>query len=148
MLVTIKYTDLCDNDKQVYAILANNNIEFIETRSNGGHYIETKYTTFRIKDQIALNKMLSEINRKTTKGAEIIEIKQEKTPHNFFKKLFNSSKNSKTFVGYVGQYSDGWLFETDTNSYSQQVCAAIDELMEKLSKDGDKFKITIEKLGE
>ena len=146
MLVTIKYNDLHDNDKQVYAILANHDIEFIETRSDGQPYIETKYTTFRIKDRIALNKMLSEINQKTAKGAEIIEIKQEKISHNFFKRLLNSSKKSKIFVGYIAQYSDCWLFETEKTSYSQQVCATIDELMGELSKDGDRFKITIEKI--
>ena len=146
MLVTIKYNDLHDNDKQVYAILANYDIEFIETRSDGQLYIETKYTTFRIKDRIVLNKMLSEINQKTAKGAEIIDIKEDKKPYNFFNKLFNKPKNYKTFVGYMGQYSDCWLFETEKTSYSQQVCAAIDELMGELSKDGDKFKITIEKL--
>jgi hypothetical protein len=147
MLVTIKYTNSCDNDKQVYAILAKYDVNFIETRSEGNVYLYTKYTTFRIKDQITLNKMMLEINQNTIRGAEIINITREKTSYNFFKQMFNKSKNSRSFVGYVGQYSDGWLFETDTNSYSQQVCAAIDELMGEFSKDGDKFKIIIEKLG-
>ena len=52
----------------------------------------------------------------------------------------------KEYVGYVGQYSDTWLFETDTTSYSKNVVLAIDELLLIETKDCEKYKITIEKL--
>lgn len=52
----------------------------------------------------------------------------------------------KEYVGYVGQYSDTWLFETDKTSYSKNVVLAIDELLLIETKDCEKYKITIEKL--
>lgn len=33
----------------------------------------------------------------------------------------------KEFIGYVGEYSDTWLFETDKTPYSSIVVLAIDE---------------------
>lgn len=52
----------------------------------------------------------------------------------------------KEIIGYVGEYNDNWCFETDEESYSSNIPAAIDEFLGIESKDGDKFKITIEKL--
>lgn len=55
----------------------------------------------------------------------------------------------KEIVGYVNYYSgnwDNWYFETDEESYSFNIPAAIDELLDICSQNGDKFKITIEKL--
>ena len=52
----------------------------------------------------------------------------------------------KEFIGYVGEYNDNWCFETDEESYSDNVPIVIDELLEIDSQDGDRFKITIEKL--
>lgn len=52
----------------------------------------------------------------------------------------------KEFIGYVGEYNDNWCFETDEESYSANVPTVIDELLEIDSQDGDRFKITIEKL--
>lgn len=56
-------------------------------------------------------------------------------------------------IGYVRAYerswmpeSDYWTFENDENCCSENVVRAIDELLSIDSKDGDKFKITIEKL--
>lgn len=53
----------------------------------------------------------------------------------------------KEFIGYVGEYSDTWLFETNETSYSSVVVLAIDELLGIKTEDGDKYKITIEKIG-
>lgn len=52
----------------------------------------------------------------------------------------------KEIIGYVGEYNDDWFFENEKESYSSNVPTAIDELLGIDSKDGDKFKITIEKL--
>ena len=52
----------------------------------------------------------------------------------------------KAFIGYVGEYSDTWLFETDKTPYSSIVVLAIDELLLTETKDCEKYKITIEKL--
>ena len=50
----------------------------------------------------------------------------------------------KVIQGYMSHY---WLFETDKTSYSSGVASAIDELLEVITKDGDKIRITIEHLG-
>lgn len=52
----------------------------------------------------------------------------------------------KEFVGYVGEYSDTWVFETEDQQYSSNVPAALDELLDTETKDGEKYRITIEKL--
>lgn len=52
----------------------------------------------------------------------------------------------KEFIGFVGEYSDTWTFETDTHQFSSNIPTALDELLDIETKDGDKFKITIEKL--
>ena len=52
----------------------------------------------------------------------------------------------KEFIGYVGEYSDTLLFETDKTPYSSIVVLAIDELLRTETKDCEKYKITIEKL--
>ena len=54
----------------------------------------------------------------------------------------------KEIVGYVNycNYSGKWGFETDEESYSFNVPTTIDELLGICSQNGDKFKITIEKL--
>ena len=147
MLVTIEYTDLNNNDKEVYRVLtSSDNIRIVETRCTGDYYIKDKYTTFYIKNHTELNKLLHQINLTTPHGAEVIDITSDKNQPNFLRRLFRKFKSKKTFVGYVIQYSDCRLFETETDSYSQQVCVAVDELMGELSKDGDRFKITIEKI--
>ena len=52
----------------------------------------------------------------------------------------------KEIIGYVGQYNDGWFFVNEKECYDNNVVALIDELLGIYSKDGDKFKITIEKI--
>ena len=52
----------------------------------------------------------------------------------------------KEFIGYVGEYRDTCLFETDKTPYSSIVVLAIDELLRTETKDCEKYKITIEKL--
>lgn len=53
----------------------------------------------------------------------------------------------KVIQGYMSQYSDAWLFETDKTFYSSGVASAIDELIGFLTEDGDEIRITIEHLG-
>lgn len=54
----------------------------------------------------------------------------------------------REIIGCVsGDYcTNCWSFETDEESYSANVPTVIDELLEIDSQDGDRFKITIEKL--
>ena len=52
----------------------------------------------------------------------------------------------KTIRGFVGEYSDTWMFATETTSYSASVPKAIDEILNIESEDNDEFRITIEQL--
>ena len=52
----------------------------------------------------------------------------------------------KTIRGFVGEYPDTWMFDTETTSYSANVPKAIDEILNIESKDNDEFRITIEQL--
>lgn len=52
----------------------------------------------------------------------------------------------KEIIGFVGEYSDDWVFETETDCYSSGVPSALDELLGCETQDGEKYKITIEKL--
>lgn len=54
----------------------------------------------------------------------------------------------KEIIGFVGEYSDDWVFETETDCYSSGVPAALDELLGCETQDGEKYKITIEKLSQ
>ena len=148
MIVEIKCVDHFKNAKQVNAILAKHNVEFLKSSPDRVLSFVT-YLTFRIKDNTELNKLLLDINENSYCGVEVVKVKNEieKRSENFLKRFLKKKDlPRKNFIGRVGQYSDCWLFETDTTSYSQQVCAAIDELMGEFSNNGDKFKITIEKL--
>lgn len=70
-----------------------------------------------------------------------------------FKPLENATNREseelpkKTIRGFVGEYSDGYLFETDITSYSHHIPLAIDELLNVFSKDGEEYRITIEQVG-
>lgn len=53
----------------------------------------------------------------------------------------------KVIQGYIGEYSDCFLFETEKTSYSSDVPEVIDELLGFFTEDGDEIRITIEHLG-
>ena len=59
----------------------------------------------------------------------------------------NNEFRKKTVRGFVGHYSDTWMFETDTSSYSSSVARAIDEILRIESQDGEEYRITIEQVG-
>lgn len=63
-------------------------------------------------------------------------------------KLFKQKEctKKKEIIGYVKEDNDNWGFDNDKESYSSNVPTAIDELLGIDSQDGDKFRITIEKL--
>lgn len=52
----------------------------------------------------------------------------------------------KEIIGYVGEYSDCWLFENEEASYSEKVPAVLDELLGVFTKNGERYKITIQRL--
>lgn len=52
----------------------------------------------------------------------------------------------KEFIGTITVDNDIWAFETEKRLYSANVPTAIDELLETETENGEKYKITIEKL--
>ena len=52
----------------------------------------------------------------------------------------------KEIVGCVVEDNGNWIFKTEEENYIFYVPFAIDEILDVDSQNGDKFKITIEKL--
>lgn len=42
--------------------------------------------------------------------------------------------------------NNDWSFETEDQSLSNNICSAIDEILDRGTKNGEKFKITIERV--
>lgn len=42
--------------------------------------------------------------------------------------------------------NNDWSFETEEQSLSNNICSAIDEILNRETKNGEKFKITIERV--
>lgn len=110
--------------------------------------IEPKFVNDYLYSQSQKKKEIQNRKRKMRIKTEI---------ENGFSKMFSDKieeydnqkgklKMKKEIVGYVNYYSGNWGFETDEESYSSNLPTAIDELLEIDSQDGDRFKITIEKL--
>ena len=55
---------------------------------------------------------------------------------------------TKEFIGTIhhNQERDRWSFETKENSFSEDIPAALDELLDDCTCAGEKYKITIEKI--
>lgn len=54
----------------------------------------------------------------------------------------------KTIEGIVtcnDEANNDWSFETEEQSLSNNICSAIDEILDRETKNGEKFKITIER---
>lgn len=43
-------------------------------------------------------------------------------------------------------FNNDWSFETKDDSLSSGVCSAIDEILDRETKAGEKFRMTIEKI--
>lgn len=52
----------------------------------------------------------------------------------------------KEFIGTIAMDNGIWVFETDKSIYSANVPIAIDELLETETENGERYKITIEKM--
>ena len=101
---------------------------------------------------IGMQNDIGDINSETYKILQELLILIENDYGTLFKPLANVTNSEsedlhkKTIRGFVGEYSDTWLFETETTSYSANIPKAIDEILNIASKDNDEFRITIEQL--
>lgn len=86
MKVILQYTDCMCDDKNVFGVLAINNIEIIKTKQ--GRYSIYPLVTIRVKDTNTLNKILEQLNEKTVYGVRIAKVKSDKSFIEKLKMLF------------------------------------------------------------
>lgn len=77
MKAILQYTDCICDDKNVFGVLALNNVEVIETKQ--GQFSIYPLVTIRVKDTDALNKILEQLNEKSVYGVRIAKVKSEKS---------------------------------------------------------------------
>ena len=81
------------------------------------------------------NDIIGDTSSESYKTLQDLLIMIEKDYGAMFKPLANVINSEseelpkKTIRGFIGEYSDGYLFETDTTSYSGTIPQAIDEIL-------------------
>ena len=77
MKVILQYTDCMSDDKNVFWVLARNNVEVIGTKQK--QYSIYPLITIRVKDTDTLNKILEQLNEKSVYGVRIVKVKSDKS---------------------------------------------------------------------
>jgi hypothetical protein len=77
MKVILQYTDCMSDDKNVFGVLARNNVEVIGTKQK--QYSIYPLITIRVKDTDTLNKILEQLNEKSVYGVRIVKVKSDKS---------------------------------------------------------------------
>lgn len=77
MKVILQYTDCMSDDKNVFGVLARNNVEVIKTKQK--QFSIYPLITIRIKDTDTLNKVLEQLNEKSVYGVRIVKVKSNKS---------------------------------------------------------------------
>lgn len=57
-----------------------------------------------------------------------------------------SSKIIEGTITCNNETNNDWSFETKEESFSNNICSAIDEILDRETMSGERFKITIEKI--
>lgn len=65
--------------------------------------------------------------------------------------IIEMEKNDRDITVLVGTVTlnetlDRWSFETKDKSYSEDVCAALDQMLNDTTCNGETYKVTIEKI--
>lgn len=76
MKAILQYTDCMRDDKNVFGVLALNNVEVIKTKQGMSIY---PLVTIRVKDTDTLNKILEQLNEKSVYGVRIVKVKSDKS---------------------------------------------------------------------
>lgn len=77
MKVILQYTDCMSDDKNVFGVLARNNVEVIKTKQK--QFSIYPLITIRVKDADTLNKVLEQLNEKSVYGVRIAKVKSDKS---------------------------------------------------------------------
>lgn len=75
MKVILQYTDCMPDDKNVFGVLARNNVEVIGTKQK--QYSIYPLITIRVKDTNTFNKILEQLNEKSVYGVRIVKVKSD-----------------------------------------------------------------------
>lgn len=86
MKVILQYTNCMSDDKNVFGVLARNNVEVIGTKQK--QYSIYPLITIRVKDTNTLNKILEQLNEKSVYGVRIVKVKSDKSFIDRIKMLF------------------------------------------------------------
>ena len=86
MKVILQYTDCMSDDKNVFGVLARNNVEVIGTKQK--RFSIYPLITIRVKDTNTLNKILEQLNEKSIYGVRIVKVKLNKSFIERLKMLF------------------------------------------------------------
>lgn len=86
MKVILQYTDCMSDDKNVFGVLARNNVEVIKTKQK--QFSIYPLVTIRVKDTDTLNKILEQLNEKSVYGVRIAKVKSDKPFIEKLKMLF------------------------------------------------------------
>ena len=86
MKVILQYTDCMSDNKNIFRVLARNNVEVIETKQK--KFSIYPLATIRVKDTNTLNKILEQLNEKSVYGVKIAKVKSDKSFIERLKMLF------------------------------------------------------------
>ena len=86
MKVILQYTACMSDDKNVFGVLARNNVEVIKTKQE--QFSIYPLITIRVKDTDTLNKVLEQLNEKSVFGVRIVKVKSDKSFIERLKMLF------------------------------------------------------------
>lgn len=86
MKVILQYTDCMSDDKNIFGVLAKNNVEVIKTKQK--QFSIYPLVTIRVKDTNTLNKILEQLNEKSVYGVRIVKVKSDKSFIEKLKMLF------------------------------------------------------------
>lgn len=85
MKAILQYTDCMCDDKNIFGVLARNNVEVIKTKQGMSIY---PLVTIRVKDIDTLNKILKQLNEKSHYGVRVVKVKSNKSFIDRLKMLF------------------------------------------------------------
>lgn len=86
MKVILQYTDCMCDDKNVFGVLARNNVEVIKTKQK--QFSIYPLITIRVKDADTLNKLLEQLNEKSVYGVRVAKVKSDRSFIKRVKMLF------------------------------------------------------------
>ena len=86
MKAILQYTNCMCDDRNVFGVLALNNIEVIKTKQR--KFSIYPLVTIRVKDTDTLNKILEQLNEKSVYGVRIVKVKSDKSIIEKLKMLF------------------------------------------------------------